>query len=71
MTFRSSISARLATAAVLTVAGAGAALAADFPGTFNVFAPAAAPIRWDGYIGGAQVGTSKYNADFGRAAKSA
>jgi outer membrane immunogenic protein len=70
MISRSSISARLVTAAVLTLARAGAALAADFPGTFNVFTPAATSIRWDGYVGGAQVGTSNLNADFGTAAGS-
>jgi outer membrane immunogenic protein len=67
MICRSSISARFATAAFLTLTGAGATLAADFPGTFNVFTPAAPSIRWDGYVGGAQVGTSNYNADFGTA----
>src|SRR3954469_15490344 len=70
MTCRSSASARLAAAAFLSVAGTGATLAADFPGSFGTFTPAAAPIRWDGYVGGAQVGTSNYNADFANAAGS-
>jgi opacity protein-like surface antigen len=67
MTSPSSISARLGAAAFLAFVGAGTTVAADFPGSFGVFTPAAAPFRWDGYVGGGQVGTSNYNADFGSA----
>ncbi len=68
MTFRSSISARLAAAAFLSTAGAASAIAADFPGSFNVFAPAS--VRWDGYVGGAQVGLSNFTGNFGQTAGS-
>ncbi len=68
MTSRTSISARLAAATFLSIAGAASALAADFPGTFSVFAPATT--RWDGVIGGAQVGVSNFNADFATSAGS-
>lgn len=66
MASRSSISARIAAAAFLSAAGAASATAADFPGSFGVFAPA--PVRWSGYIGGAQVGVSNFNANFGTSA---
>lgn len=62
----SSISVRFG-AALLSLATAGSALAADFPGTFSVFAQPPAAARWDGFIGGAQVGVSNFNADFGTA----
>jgi len=66
---RSSVKARIAAAALLSLAGINGARAIDFANAFDAFGPTM-PARWDGYVAGAQVGVSNYNADFGTAAGS-
>jgi outer membrane immunogenic protein len=68
MTFRTSISAArraacCAAGLALAIAGSTHALAADLAGLFNPIG-SNAWVRWDGVIGGAQLGLSNFNANF-------
>jgi opacity protein-like surface antigen len=69
MATRSSIKARIAAAALLSLTAVNGAHAIDFAGAFNAFG-SGMPTRWDGYVMGGQVGVSNYNADFGTASGS-